>query len=197
MKNPTCLLFTLGAFGSAAVPTAAQAQVWIGQIVGQIAADRAAAEREKACIAGAPAPEGVVTNATTQSRELMSAYFALTSQSKPKDVGRVFALKQEDVSWKSAAGALPVNALGKVLDEPTPTVEPTSFIVGGDGATARGIWAVTGATDAAQTHFYAVDFTRGLGFKGSWRVWHMALFPADSPPAPPSAYCHYSPDQAW
>jgi hypothetical protein len=129
----------------------------------------------------------------------MSAYFALSSTSKPADLARVFAMKAKDVTWKGLDGAVPVTDLGARLDEPTPTLTPVSFIVGGDAMSARGVWTATPAQAGAPGLIYAVDFESQpnalLGF--SWRIWHMAVFTADDPPATPGAYCHYDPDQAW
>ncbi len=180
----------LAAFGHA---SASHAQAWIGEMVGQIAAQEAARQREAACVAGTPAPDEEIARATAQSAALLDAYFALTSKSKRKDIGRVFELKKDDVSYKSVDGPVAVEALGAILDQPQPTLERQSFVVGGDGVTARGIWAVV-EPGGAPTGYYAVDFSvRAV----SWRIWHLTVLPADAVPAPPAAYCHYDPDQAW
>ncbi len=172
--------------------SSSHAQAWIGEMVGQIAAQEAARQREAACVAGTPAPDEEIARATEQSVALLDAYFALTSKSKRKDIGRVFDLKREDASYKSVDGSVAVDALGAILDQPKPTLERQSFVVGGDGLTARGIWAVVepGGAPAAS---YAVDFSVKVV---SWRIWHLTVLPADAAPAPPPAYCHYDPDQA-
>jgi hypothetical protein len=184
------IVVSLAACGHAA---SSHAQAWIGQIVGDIAAQEAARQREAACVAGTPAPEEAITRATEQSAALLEAYFALTSKSKRKDIGRVFDLRRDDVSYKSLDGPVSVEELGAILDMPTPTLEPKSFVVGGDGMTSRGIWAIAEPGEEP-SGYYAVDFSvRAV----SWRIWHITVLPADAPPAPAAAYCHYDPDQAW
>jgi len=191
--SKTITSFALVCVVGCAVPSLGHAQAWIGEMAGQMAAQAAAAEREKKCVAGEPAPAGEISEATLESAELLDAYFALTSKSKTRDVGRVFALKDDGVSWRSGDREVPVPELGAILDEARPTLEPVSFIVGGDGRTARGIWRASSSADTGEPQVYAVDFAGGP----KWRIWHMVLLPASLEPEPPAAYCHYNPDQAW
>ena len=179
------------------IPAEVAAQAWIGQVAGNMVAQQQAAAQEAACRAGTPAPPADVENARVRTGELMTGYFALTARSRPRDIQKVFA-RRDDVSWADAAGAVPVLALGERLEIPAPTLTPVSFVVGGDLGSARGVWSATDES-GSRTAWYAVDFLGTPGFWGgaSWRVWHMTVFPADQEPEAPGAYCHYDPDQAW
>jgi hypothetical protein len=193
MSNRIILLgLTLAACCSS---VAVQAQAWIGEMVGQMAAQQAAAQREQACIAGTPAPPDEVTKATEQSAALLDAYFDLSSKSKRKDIGRVFDLRRDGVSYKSIDGSVAVDELGVVLDGRSPC---SNAELGRRrrGQTARGIWAVA-APGEAPSGYYAVDFSAkvtGL-LKVDWRSGTCRYSPSLHPL--PSAYCHYDPDQAW
>jgi hypothetical protein len=180
-------------------PRPSLAQAWIGQMVGEMAAQGAAIAREKACRAGQPADPVEVTKAVAASEQLLTDYFKLNSKSKPAELRRVFALKLKDVSWKSAEGSVPVAELGARLDEATATMTTQSFIVGGDLESARGIYQVTVAGDNAKSMIYAIDFKNvpGAVFGYAWHIWHMTVLSADQAPAPPAAYCHFDSDQAW
>lgn len=178
----------------------AQAQAWIGNIVGQMAdAERANAE-EAACRAGTPSSDKVVNYARESSQEALDAYQSLSTISPSRVMRRAFALKKPDVSWKNANGKVPITELGARLDEPKPLLTPTSFIVAGDGLSARGIWKATWADQPSRSEWYAVDFTGGPHTNlnaGTFRIWHMSIFPGEQEPQKPAAYCHYDPDQAW
>lgn len=183
--------------GVSAPPHSAQAQIWIGQVVGDVTAQQVAAAREKACREGQPAAPKDVETAKEEARQLMAAYFDLTSTSKPRDIDRVFATKLKDVTWKDEQGAALVSQLGSRLDGPTPTLTPLSFVVAGDAFSARGIWEAT--TSGTEKKAYAVDFKAipNTLFGITWRIWHMTVSPIDKAPPAPADYCHFDADQAW
>jgi hypothetical protein len=177
----------------------ASAQIWIGQVVGEMTAQAAQAAREKACLEGAPPDPKSVPKITEKVNGLMTAYFALDSKSGPAAVGKVFSLKSKGVSFHDAAGPASPTALGARLDEPTPTLALTSSVIAGDTMSARFIWTAT-PPDGAPAKVYAVDFTGNFdSFWGttSWRIWHMAVLAPDKAPSAPGAYCHFDPDQAF
>jgi hypothetical protein len=182
-----------------ACPGQAVAQAWIGQIVGNMAAQAEQARKEAACRAGTPASDKTIAQARAASGSLLEKYFSLSSRSRQSDLKKVFALNDADTSWKDENGIVPVTGLGSRLDEQTPTLAMTSFVVGGDGATARGIWEAHYSDPSLAHRFYAVDFTGGSGgwFGGGWKIWHLTIAPQDRPPSAPAAFCHFDKDQAW
>jgi len=177
-----------------------RAQAWIGSIVGNMVAREREAAEETACRAGTPSSDKVVNYARRSGQEALDAYQSLSTKSPASVMRRAFALKKPDVSWKDVNGTVPVTQLGARLDEPKPFLTPTSFVVAGDGLSARGIWKASWAEQPGRTEWYAVDFTGGPHTNlnaGTFRIWHLAIFPGDRQPETPAAYCHYDPDQAW
>lgn len=177
----------------------ASAQAWIGAMAGEMAAQEAAAAREKACLAGAPPPPKDVTKITAKIEQRMASYFALDSKSKPADIARVFDMKAKGVSFRDADGTVSPAELGARLDAPTPQLALSSVVVAGDLTTARAIWT-TAPTDGSPPLAYAADFTGSIdswfGASG-WRIWHLVALPADQAPPAPGAYCHFDPEQAF
>jgi hypothetical protein len=109
-------------------------------------------------------------------------------------------MKKSDLSWKAPDGTVAVTQLGARLDEPTPALKQIAFVVGGDGASARGVWEASWADQPGKTAYYAVDFAGGypdIWGGGVFRIWHLTIFPGDQQPAVPAAYCHWDKDQAW
>ena len=179
-----------------ALPAPAVAQIWIGQIAGEMAGQAAAAAREQACRAGKPASDRRIAEATAGTAVTMQAYFALTSRAKAGDLKHVFAMKEADLSWKGPEGPVAVASLRVRLDTPVPALKPVNFVVGGDGETARGVWQASYPDRPGE--YYAVDFIGPSSMWSSgWHIWHMTVIAGDQPPAAPAAYCHYDKDQAW
>lgn len=177
-------------------------QAWIGQVVGQMAAQQAAAAQEAACRQGTPASDKTQAWALSSSEEAMAAYLQLSPSSKPSALGKVFALKREDASWKGPDGTkVPLTQVSARLEGPKPKLERTAFVVAGDGTSARGIWKATWAEQPDRVAWYAVDLVGGPGKSmwggGGYRIWHFTHFEGGEAPAAPAAYCHYDPDQAW
>lgn len=185
--------------GAMSLAGAASAQAWIGTMVGEMAAQEAAAAREKACLAGAPPPPKDVAKITARIEQRMASYFALDSRSKPADIAKVFDMKAKGVSFRDVDGTISPAELGARLDAPTPALTLSSVVVAGDLTTARAIWT-TAPTDGSPPMAYAVDFTGAVDSwfgASAWRVWHMVALPADQAPPAPGAYCHFDPDQAF
>jgi hypothetical protein len=179
----------------------AQGQAWIGQMAADMASRQAAAAREEACRKGEPATPKEQTHALATSEAAMAAYLQLGPKSKPADLRKVFALKQEGLSWKDESGPASVPGFLARLDGSRPTLERTAFVVAGDASSARGIWKATWSDQPGRTAWYAVDLvgspSGNIWGGGSYRIWHFTVFTGAEPPPPPAAYCHYDPDQAW
>jgi len=184
-----------------ALPASVSAQIWIGQVVGQMAASQRQAALEQACRAGTPASPKNIAWATTSSQAAMDAYVTLTPKSGDGQLRKAFAMNKADVSWKGPDGAsVPVTQLASHLENAEPKLKPIAFVVGGDAATARGIWEARWPEQSDRVAYYAVDFAGGpknMWGGGAFHIWHFTVFPGDKQPATPAAYCHYDPDQAW
>lgn len=160
----------------------AQAQAWIGEVVGNtLAAGRAEAE----CRAGAPAPEGVVRRASAASLLLMTDYAKAAASDDRKAMQKVF-WHRDTPSWYHVGA--PVTASGIVdpflsptsdgVAAPVATMERMSFFVTGDGFNARGRWkAVVPGRDGQPPREaqYVVEFRGGM--IGGWRVLRMRAYP--------------------
>jgi len=173
--------------------TPASAQAWIGQIVGEMAAEQAAAQREAECLKGRPADPDDVKAANRRADGVMQAYFALTSKSSKRDIAAVFVTDRDvkDVTWKDDAGAVPIAQLGAQLDEPSDKVAKILSVVGGDNHTTRAIWSV-GEGDG--TLYYGVDIINGSWLSNA-KIWHMTV--SKTEPETPPAYCHFDPEQSF
>lgn len=196
-------IFATGAFAASLVVYAgpAMGQAWIGQVVGQMAAQQAEAAREAACRQGVSAPEKTQAWALSSSEAAMESYLQLGPNSKSSALGKVFAIKRQDVSWKGPDGAVVISQVPARLGNTTPRIDRVAFVVAGDGTSARGIWKATWADQPDRHAWFAVDFVGSPGKNmwggGSYRIWHFTQFEGGEQPAAPAAYCHYDPDQAW
>jgi hypothetical protein len=182
-----CLAGALLVAGSG--PAAAQA--WIGQMVGEMAAQQAAAQRELECRKGAPADPSDVKAGNRRADKVMEAYFALTSKSTKKDIQKLFAMDQKDVSWKNENGKVPLDQLGALLDEASPTHARILSVVAGDILTTRAIWSVGEGADIV---YYGVDIMNGNWLSDS-KIWHVSV--SKTQPDTPPAYCHFDSEQSY
>jgi len=171
--------------------TPAAAQAWIGQVVGEAAAQQAAAAREAACRRGTPADPDDVKRSNRRADTVMEAYFALTSKSPKRNVTAVFATGKPDVSWQNADGKVPVSELGAQLDEPSPQHTKILSVVAGDNEKMRAIWSVG---EGADTLYYGVDIINGDWLSSS-RIWHLTI--SSKQPDTPPAYCHFDPERSF
>jgi len=181
-------------FTTYVVPAAVNAQDYISATVSAVVR----AQQEEACRKGAPATPKTIAWATSTSNTSLDAYMALTVQSDEKAFRKVFAMKEKDVSWKDADGALPVMQIGPKLAMSKPVLTPIAFVVAGDGMSARGVWKASWKTTSDT--YYAIDFsgTPKMILGGNpFRVWHMTIFNGETPPSLPVAYCHYSTVNPW
>ena len=101
----------LGAFvvvssvvGALLMASPAAAQAWIGQIAGEMAAQRAAAAQEAACLAGTPPDPRKTPKIMAKLDALMAGYFALSSKSENAALRKVFSLTSEGVSFRDSTG---------------------------------------------------------------------------------------------
>jgi len=171
----------------------AHAQAWIGQMVGEMAAQQAAAMREAECRKGKPADPDDVAASNRRADKLMEAYFALTSKSSKREIAALFVSDRDikDVTWKDDSGAVPIAQLGPQLDEASDKHARVLSVVGGDNHTTRAIWSV-GEGDAVV--YYGVDIINGTWLTSA-KIWHMTV--SRTLPETPPAYCHFDPEQSF
>jgi hypothetical protein len=166
----------------------ADAQAWIGQVVGNMAAQAAAAQREEACMNGKAMPEKEVAEARIPALATMQGYFA--------DAGAGTSFEQrfqpdKKSLWTSGeirAGAAELGRQrdstatgGTVLD-----ATPLNFVRAGDGSSAMGQWVARTATGTPVAS-YSATFTRKIGV---WRLSTLSQSPARTYVDPVVQYCH-------
>jgi len=171
----------------------AQGQAWIGQMVGEMAAQQAAAMREAECRKGKPADPDDVKASNRRADKLMDAYFALTSKSSKREIAAVFVTDKDikDVSWKDDNGAVPIAQLGAQFDEASPKHARLLSVVAGDNHITRAVWTVG---EGADTVYYGVDIINGTWLSDS-KIWHMTV--SKTQPETPPAFCHFDPEQSY
>ena len=170
--------------------TPAVAQAWIGQVVGEMAAQQAAAQREEACRKGTPADPSDVKSSNKRADKLMASFFALTSQSSKRDILSLFETDKAGMHVITDNGTIRPEALSELLDEPAAPKKLLS-VVGGDNITVRVIWT---AGEGDDTMYYGADITIGSWLTGA-HILHLTVSEneLDAPPA----YCHLDPEQSF
>jgi hypothetical protein len=178
-------LCAVGALGLAAGP--ATAQIWIGQIAGEMAAQSAQAA-EQACRLGAAMPEDEIAEARQPALAAMAAYFDAARAARPfadqfhLDRGaRWTAAGASAVAGQIAAQADPFARAGLTLDP-----SPLGFVRAGDGKSALGQWRVRDAA-GVPAGTYTGYFKRKSGV---WRFSTLTLSAAHEYADPVVQYCH-------
>ncbi len=99
--------------------------------------------------------------------------------------------------YSDLTGTVKFNQLGSALAGPAPDLNKLSFMVAGDAMSARGVWETKSGERVSG--YLAVDFkqTSPWPWRSAWRIWRITVFPADQPPTPMGAYCHYDEATAW
>ncbi|WP_447727971.1 hypothetical protein [Sphingomonas koreensis] len=172
-------------------PTAS-AQAWIGQIVGNMMAQQAAAQQEEACMTGTPMPPEEVTEARTPALAVMRAYYA--SAGADGRISPHFNLDKRTrwIDGEAGVGMAEIDrqrdrfAHGGLSLDPV----PLGFVRAGDGASALGQWVARDAAGAVGGT-YTARFTRSGGV---WRLSTLQLTPARQYIDPVEQYCHKSGD---
>lgn len=178
---------SLGAFACAA-----HAQVWIGQIAGDMAGRAAAEQREQACMTGVAMPEKEVAEARVPALAVMQGYFA------DAKAGTSFEQRfQPDGKslWIGASARASAADLGRQRD-PTAggdtrlDASPLNFVRAGDGASAMGQWVARTGTGAPVAS-YTATFIRKAGV---WRLSTLSQSAARTYVDPVIQYCHKAGD---
>lgn len=170
----------------------ASAQAWIGQIVGDMMAQGAAAQREAACMTGTAMPPEEVTEARTPALAVIQAYYA--SAGGDGRISPHFNLDKRTrwINGEAGAGMAELDrqrdpfARGGLALDPA----PLGFVRAGDGASAMGQWVVRDAAGVV-AGTYTGRFTRNAGV---WRLSTLQLTPARQYADPVEQYCHSAGD---
>jgi hypothetical protein len=179
-------LFAAAAF--AALPAAAQAQAWIGQIVGDMMAQQAAYAQEVACMSGTPMIEKEVAEASTPAPALMRSYWQAVSAGVAPTPAFLIDKKTR---WISGGKELSQINLGTLVDPFARSggalVEaPIGFVRSGRAQSALGQWVVRDGVGKRISTYQAVLRRKG----GQWLISTLKLVGAQEWADPVVQYCH-------
>lgn len=168
----------------------ARAQAWIGQVVGNMIANQQAAAQEAACMSGTAMSEAEVAEAINPARSTMASYWRAVQSGKPANVANLYNLGSK-ARWSGGGRVLAATQLTAVSDPFATTnasfdEKPLALVRAGDGASARGQWAVRDMA-GKRTGTYTALFTRQLG---QWHLSALDLSPASEYVDRVVQYCH-------
>ncbi|MEP5936730.1 MAG: hypothetical protein ABJ239_00225 [Erythrobacter sp.] len=185
-----CLAVPAAALFAAAVPVSpVQAQAWIGQVVGDMMAQQAAAAAEASCMAGeAPVADEIVEALTPSNQHLQSYFSAMQSGGGPRSA--FFAIDKR-TAWTHGDVSLDRNSIDQGSDSlavagNTLDSEPFDFVRSFSDATAYGQWPVR--NEAGQiVGVYNAFFVRKLG---DWKLRTLTLEDTEQYSGPIAQFCH-------
>lgn len=187
----------LGRIASRLVPVAAaltvagpaSAQIWIGQVVGNMAAQQARAQ----CMSGQPLPPDEIAEALDPARLVMSHYWDRASAADAADVTGAFHERgrADWVSGETTRRRTQLRAVSDPFARQAGAVfeaEPRVFVRAADGGSARGLWRVDPAQAGGQPlGYYLADFRRS---GGDWKLRRVELLPGAATPPEVTQYCN-------
>lgn len=166
----------------------AAGQAWIGQVVGDMMAQQAAAAAEAACMKGTPPKEDERLEALSPSSATMQAYHAAMKSGGARSA---FYALDKKTAWTHGETSLSQGtidqgsdsfaAAGLALD-----AEPVGFVRSGLDATALGQWAVRDANGQV-VGVYNAFLVRKLG---EWKLRQLTLEDAADYSGPVEQFCH-------
>ncbi len=170
------------------IPAAAQAQIWIGQIVGDMMAQQAAYAQEVACMNGTPMIDKEVAEASTPAPGLMRSYWQAASAGTAPTA--VFLIDKK-TRWISAGKQLDQTSLGALADPFARSggslVEaPIGFVRAGDAQSALGQWVVKDGAGKQIGTYQGLLRRKG----GQWLISTLTLVGAKEWADPVVQYCH-------
>ncbi len=178
----------LAATALVALPTAVQAQAWIGLMVGNMMSQQAAYAQEVACMTGTAMVDKEVAEASTPAPGLMRSYWqAVSAGTAPTSV----FLIDKKTRWVSAGQELTQTNLGTLLDPFARSggslVEaPIGFARAGDAQTALGQWVVRDSAGKRIGTYQGLLRRKG----GQWLFSALTLVGAKEWGDPVMQYCH-------
>lgn len=170
-------------------PGSAHAQIWIGQIVGEMMAQGQAAAREQACMNGTPQPDKETDEVRQPALSAMTGYFE-AAKGGGAPLSSQFHLDKHS-RWTNgtvSASVVDIDRQSDPFAHGGLALDTASigFLRAGDGSSALGQWTVHDASGATMGTYTAV-LTRKLGV---WRLSTLELTPARTYIDPVVQYCH-------
>jgi hypothetical protein len=178
----------LAAASLAVLPATAQAQAWIGLMVGNMMAQQAAYAQEVACMSGTPMVEKEVAEASIPAPGVMRGYWqAVTAGNAPM---AAFVIDKK-TRWIAAGKELNQTNLGNIADPLARSggslVEiPVGFVRAGDAQSALGQWLVRDPAGRILGTYQGL-FRRK---SGQWLFSTLTLVGAKEWVDPVVQYCH-------
>ena len=139
-------------------------------------------------MSGNPMPQREIEEARSPALVTMSDYWRRVTASEAADVRASFHQQRRE-QWRSGDTAHGFAAL-QALNDPLgrlggASMSPVAFVRAGNGRSARGLWRVDNAGQAAG--WYVSDFRR----RGrDWRIHSMQLFANGAQPPAITQYCN-------
>lgn len=166
----------------------AHAQAWIGEYVGNLMAQQAAAESRHRCMTGVPMAEAEVTEALAPTNALMHAYFDAMQQGSANRAS--FYLLDRKSRWTFGEDTLDRTSLDRLPDpfaDPGHSLEaqPRAFFRSGQEAWTNAQWQVRDGAGAL-VGTYTGLFVRNLG---NWRIRELTLTAPDEWVEPARQFC--------
>lgn len=174
------------------LPGAAMGQAWIGEVVGNMMAQQAAAARERACMNGQAMNDAEIAEASAPAPAVVRAYWeAMQAGRSPAEQ---FILNAR-TRWTGGGQTLDRNGLARIRDAfairgNQLAEQPLGFVRAGDGQSALGQWQVSDSADRP-VGIYQILFRRQ---QGRWLIASMELVDARSWVDPVVQYCHQQGD---
>jgi hypothetical protein len=172
------------------IPTKAYAQIWIGQIVGDIIAQQQAALQEHNCMTGTPMPDREITETKATALSSISGYWQAVQNGQPANVAKYFNVGKKS-QWAAGKTILTLTGLSKVQDpfaqknaEFNPV--PLAYLRSGDGSTVHGIWQVRDSGGSLIGTYNAMFKRTG----STWLLSDLHLLTSSEPVYPLVQYCH-------
>lgn len=169
----------------AAISTPAAAQIWIGEVVGQMMANGAAANARHNCMMGAAMVDAEVAEARGPAQATMEGYFAAVQSGSPRSA---FFKLDKKTRWEMGEISLTATQIDSRTDPfkgPGRWLQLEKFVRAGQTATAHGQWRLREA-DGKLAGTYTGFFVRQ---QGSWKLQTLRLADAREYAEPIEQYC--------
>jgi hypothetical protein len=168
----------------------ANAQAWIGEMVGNMIAQEQAIQREAACMGGTAMPDSEIAETRASAFAAMDGYWNAVRSGAPADV-IPFYRDARKASWRAGGTALDGAALHKLTDPLAQTgavfdATPLAYLRSGDGSSVHGQWAVRRA-DGGLIGTLDAAFSRSAG---QWKLGDLTVYSATEYVEPLVQYCH-------
>lgn len=182
------IMVPLAAAGMVLLPGAALAQAWIGQMVGDMMAQQAAAAQELACMKGQAMVDAEIAEARTPAPAVVRAYWDAAQAGRSP--ATQFILNGR-TRWTGGGQTLDRAGLARIRDGFAASGnrladQPVGFVRAGDGESALGQWQVSDSA-GRPVGLYQILFRRQ---QGQWLISTMELVDARSWIDPVVQYCH-------